>query len=130
MRVRLANNIPIALERLYIPIDVAPNLSGQDLENVAVFEYIKKDRQLELTHFIMTVEPVLINEFEASQLKTGVGSPALLLERIIYAEKRAIGFQKRIVRGDNCKFLLTMHNNPSLKEVLQLEFEVQKDLLS
>lgn len=52
-----------------------------------------------------TFEPVLIRVEEGSYLEIKVGSPALLLERIAYDQKKQpVEFCKSIVRGDRCKF--------------------------
>lgn len=108
IRVRLVDEDPLVLETLYIPNHYAPNILMQELENIAIFEYLEKDCKLQFTHSTLEIEPILINEFESNFLKVEIGQPALSLERVIYSENNAVVIQKRIMRGDRGKFVLTL----------------------
>jgi len=114
MRVRLVNEEPLALETLYIPAHLAPDLLAQDLVNLAVLPFIQKKyvekiqkefRNTKSTSTV-TVEPVLLNEFEATLLGQAPGAPALLVERTGFFGNVPLGLQKRVIRGDRCKLFL------------------------
>lgn len=124
-RIRSVNSEPLALETLYIPYELAPNLLEQDLENLAVIEYLQVQNNLKLTHSTTTIEPVLTDEFEATQLEINSGMPALLIERTVYAGKIPLCFQKRVIRGDRSKFLLTIFNNATLDDVVRIGLKVR-----
>lgn len=115
IRVRLVNGDPLILETLHIPYMYAPGMLEQDLENIAVFEYLEKDCEFTFTHSTLDIEPIAINEFESKYLGVDMGKPALSLERVIYSDTRVIAIQKRIMRGDRGKFSLTLGENPENK---------------
>ncbi|WP_205948500.1 GntR family transcriptional regulator [Pueribacillus theae] len=129
IRVRLANRYPLILETLYIPYKYAPNILKQDLENIAVFEYLEKDCKLNFTHSTLDIEPVVINEFESKYLEVEIGQLALSLERVIYSDAHAVAIQQRIMRGDKGKFSLTLGENSDSKSkyLVGLEFAEQSD---
>lgn len=108
IRVRLVNEKPLVLETLYIPKHYAPSILEQNLEDIAVFEYLEKNSNLQFTHSTLDIEPILINEFESNFLDVEIGQPALSLERVIYSDNDAVVIQKRIMRGDRGKFVLML----------------------
>src|SRR5699024_2401639 len=98
-----------------IPEIYAPKLLEKELENIAVFQYLEQDCELQFTHSTLDIEPILINEFESEFLGIEIGKPSLSLERIIYSDEKAIVIQKRIMRGDRGKFTLTLGENSEYK---------------
>ncbi len=125
-RIRLVDDEPLALETLYIPRHLAPNLLGQDLQTLAVMEYLQAQGNFSLTHSATSIEPVLTNEFEAAQLGVQAGMPALSVERTFYADSVPFCLQKRVIRGDRSKFLLTVYHNSPTGEVVKVGLEVRQ----
>jgi GntR family transcriptional regulator len=124
IRVRFANDDPLILETLYIPQNIAPDILKQDLESIAIFQYLESDCRMKFTYSTLDIEPTLINEFEANYLKIERGKPALSLERTIYSEGSACIIQKRIMRGDRGKFFFTLGEGPKGSEyLLSLKFD-------
>ncbi|MBM3128844.1 MAG: GntR family transcriptional regulator [Chloroflexi bacterium] len=121
MRLRLANGEPVALETLYVPAIKAPGLLEQSLEHTNVLNYITEQSGLHPTNYVLTIEPVLISEFEATQMEAVVGMPALLLERIVYSDATPLMITKRVTRGDRVKFLTV---GDSKGTSLQMEFNI------
>ena len=128
MRVRLVNSVPLILESLFIPHQYAPDLLKQDLEKIAVFEYLKNECNHNFTHSTLDIEPIAMNDFLVEHLQTKIDIPGLSLERTIYSTGEAIIIQKRIMRGDRGKYSLTLGEEPkkSDKFILGLEFEKSK----
>lgn len=128
LRVRYADHEPLILETLYVPQEYSPDLLEEDLEQLAIFQYLEENCNLHLTHSTLEIEPVIISEFEAIQLDTLASSPALLLERILYTKEKAAVYQKRLIRGDRCKFSLNL-GSEYVKEggLLSLKFD-KKDI--
>ncbi|MGM0901254.1 MAG: GntR family transcriptional regulator [Bacillota bacterium] len=124
IRVRLANKEPLILETLFIPEYIAPNLLEQDLETIAVFQFLERECKLDFTHSTLDIEPIIANDFEARYLMIEIGKPALALERIIFSEDKACVIQKRIMRGDRGKFFFTLGEKFKKDEfILRLKFE-------
>ncbi len=126
LRVRSVNGEPLILEFLYIPKQYAPNILSQDLEKIAVFEYLENTCHLKFTHSTLEIEPVAMDEFVSEHLKIETGIPALSLERIIYKGAQAIVIQKRIMRGDRGKFTLTLGEEVSKKTDYLFGLELSK----
>ncbi|MDR7075760.1 DNA-binding GntR family transcriptional regulator [Neobacillus niacini] len=124
VRNRLINNEPLMLESLYIPQHFAPNLLEQDLEKTTIFEYLKKECNLNFTHSTLDIEANSISEFEAQYLGYDLGVPALSLERVVYSGNNAVIVQKRKVRGDRLKLSLTVGLSLESEDnyILGLEF--------
>lgn len=124
LRVRLVNGNPLILETLHIPYKYAPQILKENLEEVAVFEYLEKDCKFNFTHSTLDIEPIAINEFESNYLEVAIGQPALSLERVIYSDEKVVAIQKRIMRGDKGKFSFTLGESPQKKTeyLVGLEF--------
>jgi len=124
IRVRIANKEPLILETLLIPDYIASNLLEENLESIAVFQYLESECKLKFTHSTLEIEPILVNDFEAKFLTIDVGKPALALERIIFSDDRACVIQKRIMRGDRGKFFFTLGEESKKEEyILRLKFD-------
>lgn len=126
LRLRLANDEPVALETLYVAEAKAPGLLENQLEGVNILNFITEKSGLHPTNYILTIEPVLISEFEATQMETTVGTPALLMERIVYSDETPLMIMKRVTRGDRCKFLTV---GDSKGTSLQMEFNIPSQLV-
>lgn len=113
IRVRLINDTPLILETMCIPSKFAPDILEQNLEDIAVFEYLEKNCKIHFTHSTLEIEPIAIMEFESRYLDVKVGQPALSLERSIYSKSNLIVLQKRIMRGDRGKLTLTLNEQSS-----------------
>src|SRR5699024_9297974 len=114
-RVRSVDNLPLIIETLYVPEKHAPNLLNKNLEDIAVFQYLEDECQLQFTHSKLEIEPTLLNEFESSVLETNDGGLALSLERNVYVDDRAIVIQKRKMGADRGKFSFVLAEKEDYK---------------
>lgn len=105
-RLRYAHEEPIILESSYLRKDNIREASKlEEVKNTPLYELLRSEYNIHVNSAKEAFEPVLINELEGNYLDVNIGSPALLLERIAYDEKRIpVEFCKSIVRGDRCKF--------------------------
>jgi GntR family transcriptional regulator len=124
--VLFADDQPIILASSYIPLELVPNISEKNLEKTILFDYLKNECKINITHSTIDIEPIILNEFEAKQLNTDVGKPALAIERILYADDRAAVILKNIMLGERCKYLFTVkqdnNNDPGLN--IDLKFNI------
>jgi len=105
IRVRLADNEPMILETTYIPYDLFPGISREDLESNPLYAILVGRFHTVFTKAEETFRSTLLNEGEAKKLNYIKGGPAILLERITYNNyNRVIEYTKSVTRGDKFKY--------------------------
>ncbi len=106
-RLRLADDVPMALEDLHVPCDVAPGLTGADLEDTSFYDLLADRWQTPIASGTQTVEPCLISAEEASALEVEPGVPAFLFERTSrVADGRVAEYVRSIYRGDRYRIVV------------------------
>lgn len=104
LRLRLADDEPLALEELHIPSALVPGLCAEDLENSSFYELLRSRFDIALNHSVQTIEPTLLDADEAKVLGVPEQSPALLFERTSRgAEGIPFEFVRSVYRGDRYK---------------------------
>lgn len=103
-RLRLADDAAIALEELNVPRRLIPNLQEGDLEDRSFYDLLKARHGVIAARSVQTIEPVVLDVQEASDLDAPVNSPALLFERCSWsADGVPIEFVRSVYRGDRYK---------------------------
>jgi DNA-binding GntR family transcriptional regulator len=111
-RLRLADDVPMALEDLHVPVDVAPGLTGEDLENTSFYELLAERFTTPIASGTQTVEPCLTSPEEADLLGVDPGAPAFLFERTSrIADGRVAEFVRSIYRGDRYRIVVDIFPN-------------------
>ncbi|MGO2036511.1 MAG: GntR family transcriptional regulator [Brevibacterium sp.] len=104
LRLRLADDEPLALEELHVPAALVPGLSAEDLENKSFYDLLRERFGIALSRSVQTIEPSLVDADEAKELEVEEGSPALLFERTSRnAEGVPVEFVRSVYRGDRYK---------------------------
>jgi len=105
IRLRLADNEPMILETTYIPYELFPGISREDLESNPLYGILVGRFHTVFTKAEETFRATLLNEGEAKKLNYIQGGPAILLERITYDNyNRLIEYTKSVTRGDKFKY--------------------------
>lgn len=113
-RVRLADDVPMALEDLHVPCDLVPGLSGQDLVDRSFYELLSERYGLVMTAGTQTVEPTLAGQAESGALGVPLGAPAFLFERTTHIEGgRVIEFVRSVYRGDRYRIIVDIFPPPA-----------------
>lgn len=116
LRLRLADDEPIALEELTVPAALVPGLTSADLENRSFYELLRERYGIRLAHSAQTIEPTLINADESAELGVPELSPALLFERTSSGDD-GVRFElvRSVYRGDRYKIRteLTLPAHPT-----------------
>ncbi|MFC8829529.1 GntR family transcriptional regulator [Streptomyces sp. NPDC057137] len=81
-RVRLLNDVRIAVDRTVIPADLAPSLATKDFSSASLFEELRA-QGVELSRSEATIEARTADERLAAQLELAVGAPVLVLDQTI-----------------------------------------------
>ncbi len=105
VRLRCTVNEPIILETSYIPKEMIPEMTKEELSNHSLYDFMATKYGVLVTKAKEIFEPVLIRGYESQYLEVEEGSPALLLDRIAYnSEDKPVEFCRSIIRGDRCRF--------------------------
>jgi GntR family transcriptional regulator len=108
-RLRLADGIPMALEELHVPGDVAPGLTGEDLVDHSFYALLSQRYGLTVAGGTQTIEPTLISAEDAVLLDVTPGTPAFLFERTARASTgRVVEFVRSVYRGDRYRIVVDL----------------------
>src|SRR5690606_16757047 len=80
-RLRLADDLPMALEDRHVPCDLTPGLTGEDLENASFYDVLARRYGHSIISGTQTVEPCLTEPEVAELLQVEAGTPAFRFER-------------------------------------------------
>lgn len=110
VRLRLADDEPMAIETAYLPIANLPNLTEEKVATGSLYE-VMRESGLEIAHATQTLEATLAKPTEATMLNIKNKGPVLLIERTTYASGgQAIEFVKSVYRGDRYKFAIDLRS--------------------
>jgi GntR family transcriptional regulator len=106
-RLRLADDIPMALEDLHVPCDLAPGLTGDDLENASFYEVLARRFGQAIVSGTQTVEPCMTEPDVAELLGVEPGTPAFCFERTSRTiDDRIVEFVRSVYRGDRYRIVV------------------------
>jgi GntR family transcriptional regulator len=106
-RLRLADDVPMAIEDLHVPMDLVPGLTGQDLQDRSFYDVLAERYGLTVVSGTQTVEAALTAERDAHDLEVPVGSPAFCFERTSrVATGRVVEFVRSVYRGDRYRLVV------------------------
>lgn len=104
-RLRLADQQPLILEKVYIPVSVCSDLTSKEVIVRPLFEILTEKYGLVLERGNQFFEPTIADEYEAQALEISKGSPVLLIENITISDSdRKIVYSKAIMRGDRVRY--------------------------
>jgi DNA-binding GntR family transcriptional regulator len=102
-RLRLADGTPVILEKRWVPTDVFPGLTRQELRG-SFYELCRKKYGLRVSESDQTIRAVSLRSKHARILETASGSPAFLVSAVGYSGERATWWEKTLYRGDSYEF--------------------------
>ncbi len=106
-RLRLADDVPMALEDLHVPLTVAPGLTGADLEGASFYDLLAHRFSTPVAAGTQTVEPALAQAEDAGLLGITAGDPVFLFERTSRVrDGRVAEFVRSIYRGDRYRIVV------------------------
>ncbi len=104
-RIRLADDIPMALETCYISANLVKGLT-EEIVSHSIYRYIEEKLQLEIGEATQIIESSLANETETELLKIKRGSPILLIERCTFLTNgNPFEIVRSSYRADRYKFI-------------------------
>ena len=105
LRLRMANNEPILLEREIVPYYMCPDLTRELVEGNSLYKIYRDRYNYNLKKAEQIIEPIILNEFESKLLNQRKDSLALLIRRTIWLDDgRIIGYTKGTYRSEKVKY--------------------------
>lgn len=104
-RIRCANDEPWIIEDSYLPEDKFSGLDSYDFTSCLLVEVLASHYCTRLARIEAYIEPTLAEDNHSRLLGIEVGSPALVLDRVLYDEKNTpVVYSQAFVRGDRCRY--------------------------
>ncbi|WP_434362858.1 GntR family transcriptional regulator [Parasalinivibrio latis] len=105
VRVRHANQVPMALETVYLPAERLPGFDPEELSEKSLYNILEERYQFVLSQAQQQIEATVLEQAEAELLGVAPFSAALLVERrMSTAQELPIEFCKTLYRADRYKF--------------------------
>lgn len=111
VRVRLADDLPIALENSHILAALCPDiLDNHDFAHESLYHVLRHDYGLRMTYAHQTIEAKVASEAELKALECMPGTPILSIVRVTYTDSdQPIEYVRSAYRGDRYKFHTELH---------------------
>lgn len=110
-RIRLANDVPIAVEIIHTPQKVTGDLVEENFTS-SFYKFIEDNLRFSIKHGDQVIESALANSFEIQHLNLKKGDPVLLMQRITYLndeKETPLEYVYSAYRADKYKFKLQMN---------------------
>ncbi len=115
-RLRLADDIPIAIEHAFYPPEIGLELEGRDLENMAIYRFFEEELQMPLKEASQMISAVKANDYEAKKLGIDVKEPLLYIERITYSkDQQPAEFLMAVYRPDYYQYMVSLTRKGTYK---------------
>jgi GntR family transcriptional regulator len=103
-RLRLADDMPIALQRTHLPHHLCPDILQHDLSSRSLFELLRTEYHLHMAGADTDIEAVLARPEEARLLQLSDPAAVLISEQTTYLDTDAvIELTRSVFRGDRYK---------------------------
>lgn len=109
-RLRIADDIPMMFETSFVPYDLFPGMTKEELEQTALYDIFRNRFQMEIKMAEELFMPVMTSEKEAKLLKMPPSLPSLRIERFTHGADRLIEYTNTIARGDKFKYHVRLEN--------------------
>jgi len=107
-RIRLADQIPMAIETNYLSANLIKGLTEQ-IVNRSLYDYIEGEQNFRINHATQIIESSIADKLEAKYLKIASGAPVMLIQRNTFLQDGTpVEFVKSIYRADRYKFMIQM----------------------
>jgi GntR family transcriptional regulator len=105
IRLRLADEKPIAYETRYLNYETCPQLMEEDLENQSIHSLLIDKYALPLIRACYTIEARVLSQKESDFLLVEPNSAGFTIERITYTtDEKPVTWYRTVYRGDVYRF--------------------------
>lgn len=105
IRVRYGDNLPLIIERSYFNYRLFKPISDKDLEENSIFKLLYDHTDIRLGEAVQHIEAINAGETEHDMLNIPIGTPLLLLKRLIQTRKgEYFQYSEDVYRSDRISF--------------------------
>ncbi|GIO23803.1 GntR family transcriptional regulator [Oceanobacillus sp. J11TS1] len=109
-RLKLENGIPSIIEDSFIPVNFAPNLTQEDIENELLYNIFLKKYGLPLDKAKVFISTKAADRDESSLLNIPIGCPLLVLDRCTtLKEERVVEYSRCMSVFKNAEYFLEIN---------------------
>ncbi len=120
IRVRLADDFPVSVEKTHLRCDEFPKLNVYLADNQSLYHVLREIYQVYPVRAMQFLEAGEVDGFSASLLEIPAGKPVLLSERITYdAGGQLLEYTQGITRAGFLRYKTEMSaNSPTVRQVI------------
>lgn len=108
-RLRTADDIPIAIERHFVPVELGEKLKSYDLNKITIYHVMEQDLNIKMYEAEQVITCKEINKEDAEHLQIEDGTNVLFVDRIIRdVQGEIIEYYKSTVKPTMYEFRLKM----------------------
>lgn len=108
-RIRLADGIPLAHDRSWLPETLTKPILGSNMRHGALYQQLREKCGIIIDGGEEEIQPVMLDEKEATLLGTASFTPAFAIQRLARRAGTAIETRHTLIRGDRYSFTVTWH---------------------
>ncbi len=109
IRLRCADNMPMAIERVHLPFHRFPGLENEDLTK-SLYEVLRFNYRCENKKAVQCIKAGSASDKEAELLKIKIGKPVLYIRRTTYErDGKPFEYVQSTYRGDKYQFNVTIN---------------------
>jgi GntR family transcriptional regulator len=121
VRLRLADDVPLAVERLHVPRSLVPGLTGEDLEENSFYDLLARRYATTLQSAQRVIEATVTSAEEAEWLMVPQHSAAFFFERTSRdSADTVVEYVRSVYRGDRFRIegevSVLSHDAPSMTD--------------
>lgn len=103
-RLRMVDDVPVALHKSHLAVDLAPGLQRDDLAEQSLYDVLEARHGLKLVNAEETLQSTSATEYEAAVLGISAGAPMLLLNILLRSgDGRPVEVVRAVFRGDRIR---------------------------
>ncbi|WP_249596317.1 GntR family transcriptional regulator [Peribacillus frigoritolerans] len=107
-RIRLADDVPMALETVYMSANLIKGLT-EDIINLSLYQYVENYVKLKIDYASQTLESSIASELEVTHLAIPKNSPILFIQRNTFLiDGSPLEYVKSAYRADRYKFTINI----------------------
>ena len=108
VRLRLADEEPLMYETSFIPCEVFPDLTEEELKNQPMYDVFSDQYGMRVTRATEQFSATTIRQQEAGYLQMVENQPAMLIKRFAYFEETLIEYTISVARGDKFNYTVEL----------------------
>jgi GntR family transcriptional regulator len=112
-RLRLADEVPLALDRSWLPDKLADRLLDADLSHTGIYVELQRRCGIEVDRGSESIRPAIPAPDDRRTLQLPRGEAAFAIQRLAFAGERPVEWRESIVRGDRYTITLELTRRQS-----------------